>query len=264
MSEDVDEVRYSSLTSERHAWRSRVVTRANRFKNQLLRRWWLLVLPALVGFGVQAIVGLFETPLYVSCGRMIVNLKLSIPEGSLYTEELNNFLGTQAALMQSAVVMQRAHDRAGEQLPIVEDDRVALKGLILPRTTIFVLQGTGRDQKYTQAFVQSCMEEYINLKREMRAQTSDTTLAGMTEEVLRLERELRRCDEELVAFSSSNSVVLLQEQGNIAANFLAGLNQRLAGLKSEFGLLQLLDLDQTLERQQETGVACLVPRAGID
>jgi Mrp family chromosome partitioning ATPase/capsular polysaccharide biosynthesis protein len=264
MSEEVDEVRYSSLTSERHAWRSRVVTRANRFKNQLLRRWWLLVLPALVGFGVQAIVGLFETPLYVSCGRMIVNLKLSIPEGSLYTEELNNFLGTQAALMQSAVVMQRAHDRAGEQLPIVEDDRVALKGLILPRTTIFVLQGTGRDQKYTQAFVQSCMEEYINLKREMRAQTSDTTLAGMTEEVLRLERELRRCDEELVAFSSSNSVVLLQEQGNIAANFLAGLNQRLAGLKSEFGLLQLLDLDQTLERQQETGVACLVPRAGID
>ena len=35
---------------------------------------------------------------------MIVSIKLAIPEGSVYTEELSNFLGTQAALMQSGVV----------------------------------------------------------------------------------------------------------------------------------------------------------------
>ena len=86
----------------------------------------------------------------------------------------------------------------------------------------------------------------------MRAQTSDTTLAGMTEEVVRLERELRSGDEELVAFQSTNSVVLLQEQGNSAGNLLAGLNQRLAALKSEHALLQTLNLDQTLERQRQT------------
>jgi polysaccharide biosynthesis transport protein len=250
MNED-DEPQPRSLTHERQVWRTRFITRFNRHKTQLTRHWWVLVVAVAAGAVVQAAMWRFEDPQFVSCGRMIVNLKLSIPEGSLYTEELNNFLGTQAALMQSGVVINRAHARVMGSGSTPENQPVALKALILPRTTIFVLQGTGPDSRYTQEFVQSCMEEYINLKKEMRAQTSDTTLAGMTEEVVRLEKELRKCDEELVAFQSSNSVVLLQEQGNSAGNFLAGLNQRLATLKSEYALLQTLTLDQNLERQHQ-------------
>ena len=97
------------------------------------------------------------------------------------------------------------------------------------------------------------MEEYIALKKEMRTQTSDTTVAGLTEEVMRLEKELRKADEELVAFQSTNSVVLSQDQGNSAANYLAALNQRLAAQKSEYELLQMLTVDQNLDRQQGAG-----------
>ncbi len=46
---------------------------------------------------------------------------------------------------------------------------------------------------------------------------------------------------ELVAFQSSNSVVLLQDQGNLAGNYLAGLNQRLAGLKSDRAMLESVE-----------------------
>ena len=53
-------------------------------------------------------------------------------------------------------------------------------------------------------------------------------MAGLTEEVLRLEKDLRKSDQELVEFQSTNSVVLLQEQGNSAGNYLAALNQRLS------------------------------------
>ena len=259
MQNQTEDTGVRSLVHERQAWRSRFLARSTRLRNQLSKRWWILAAGVALGLAVQMILRRFETPLYISSGRMIVNLKLSIPEGSLYTEELNNFLGTQAALMQSAVVTERAQQRMPDTLGIGESGAVTLKALILPRTTIFVLQGTGPEARYTQAFVQACMEEYINLKKEMRVQTSDSTLAGMTEEVVRLEKELRRCDEELVAFCSSNSVVLLQEQGNSAASFLAGLNQRLAALKSEFSLLQVLDLDQNLERSQPSTGGCEMP-----
>src|SRR5206468_3556632 len=123
----------------------------------------------------------------------------------------------------------------------------------LPKTTIFILQGTGDDPQYTQAFLQACMEEYVSLKKEMRVQTSDTTVAGLTEEVLRLEKDLRKSDEEMVAFQSTNSVVLLQEQGNSAGNYLAALNQRLAALKSEQELLKMLTLEQNIQRRQQAG-----------
>ena len=116
---------------------------------------------------------------------MIVSIKLAIAEGSVYTEELSNFLGTQAALMQSGVVINRAHARVVAQKADTAMQLVTLKVSVLPKTTIFVLQATGADAAYTQAFLQGCMEEYVSLKKEMRTHTSDTTFAGLTEEVLR-------------------------------------------------------------------------------
>ena len=126
---------------------------------------------------------------------MIVSIKLNIAEGAVYTEELSNFLGTQAALMQSGVVINRAHARVMAQKAEVGMHPVGLRVSVLPKTTIFVLQASGRDPDYGQAFLQACMEEYIALKKEMRMQTSDTTVAGLTEEVMRLEKDLRKAEE---------------------------------------------------------------------
>ncbi len=195
---------------------------------------------------------------------MIVSIKLNIAEGSVYTEELSNFLGTQAALMQSGVVIQRAHARVTAQKPELRMQPVVLKVTVLPKTTIFVLQASGTDPAYTQAFLQACMEEYIALKKEMRTQTSDTTVAGLTEEVMRIEKDLRNAEADLVTFESTNSVVMSQDQGNSAGNYLAALNQRLAAQKSEYALLQMLTVDQNLDRQQAAGGELLPPDATRD
>ncbi len=239
-----------TFTHDRYAWRAHFISRLNRLKNLLTTKWWIPLLGIAAGLGVEGNMLRNEKPLYTSSGRMIVSIKLSIPEGSVYTEELNNFLGTQAALMQSGVVVNRAYASVASSFPDIPMQPVALKVNVVPKTSIFLLQGTGDEPRYTQAFVQACMEEYVNLKKDMRTQTSDTTIAGLTEEVLHLKKDLVQCDEEIVAFQSSNSVVVLQEQGNTAGNNLATLNQRLNGLKSEYALLQTLTLDQNLARRQ--------------
>jgi len=245
-------------THDRTAARAHLLARLHRWRGLLGRHWWLLALGIVLGGAAQGVVLFFSPPSFVSIGRMIVSIRLSIPEGSVYTEELSNFLGTQAALMQSPAVKNRAHARVMSQRPELMAHPVVLKVSVLPKTTIFVLEATGDNDKYTEAFLQACMEEYINLKRELRAQTSDTTLAGLTEEVLRLEKELRKSDEELVAFQSTNSVVLLQDQGNSAGHYLGALNQRWAALKSEHELMQSLTADQNLDRQQQaSGIASL-------
>jgi capsular exopolysaccharide synthesis family protein len=195
---------------------------------------------------------------------MIVSIKLNIAEGSVYTEELSNFLGTQAALMQSGVVLNRAHARVTLQKPEVRWQPVGLKVTVSPKTTIFVLQATGGDPEYTRAFLQACMEEYIALKKEMRTQTSDTTVAGLTEEVIRLEKDLRNADAELLEFQSTNTVLLSQEQGNSAGNYLAALNLRLATRKSEYDLLQMLTVDQNLDLQQAPSAAVLPANGATD
>jgi len=227
--------------------------RTVRYRNLLKEKWWVLVVGTLVGLGVAAAIYKYRPLSYVSVGRMIVSIKLAIPEGSVYTEELSNFLGTQAELMRSSEVIRRAHTRAMAQRPDQVFSPVELRVTVSPKTTIFVLQAKGNDPGYTQTFLQACMEEYSALKRDMRTETSDTTLKGLTEEVLRLQNELANADDQLAEFQKTNSVVLFEEQGNSTGTYLTALTQRLAGLKSEYELLQLLTLDQSLQRQQGSG-----------
>src|SRR5882757_7515052 len=94
---------------------------ANRFASASkmfarLHRWWLLLrkywwLPALIFAGVLGpVVALTVAsgPTYEAKARMWVPGKINVSENWSYTEELVNFLGTQAALLQSPAIQNRA------------------------------------------------------------------------------------------------------------------------------------------------------------
>lgn len=218
--------------------KARAVARLNRYRELLIRKWQLLAAGLVTGLLVGTLLWWLQPPTFISIGRMIVSIKLAIPEGSVYSEELGNFLGTQAALMQSRVVMERAQRALSAPEATLSRQPIALRVNVSPKTSIFVVETSGANAPYVQRFLQAAMEEYIQLKKEMRAQASDTTVAGLSEQALRLEKELRGCQEDLVRFQRSNSVLLLQERGNIAGSYLAALHQRLAAAKAEAALLQ--------------------------
>jgi capsular exopolysaccharide synthesis family protein len=187
---------------------------------------------------------------YVSVGQMIVSIRLNIQQGSLYSEDLGNFLGTQAALMQGSEVQQRARDRVASQNPGLLSQPVLLNVSVLPRTTIFLLRATGENPEYTKLFLQACMEEYINLKKEMAERTSSTTIASLTDQMLRLQPELTKCDDEMQSFLATNDAALLQEASGVGS-YLAVLYQQMATAQSEYALLQSMTLDQNLLLEQD-------------
>lgn len=181
---------------------------------------------------------------------MIVSVKLSLPNANVYTEELANFFGTQAALMQSSSVFNRAQLRLQTLKPGLRATPVSLTVAISPKTSIFNLRAAGGDPLYVQAYLDAIMEEYVNLKKEMLQHASDTTKSGLQESLLNINAELLKGKEALMAYQSSNSVVFLQEQGFSAGNYLAYLTKEDADLKSELQLLKMLTLDENVERLQ--------------
>lgn len=235
--------------------KSQFLARLAHYRELLVRKWWVLALGACAGLLLEATILHFQRPLYVSVGQMIVNVKLPLPQGAVITEELNNFLGTQASLMHSDIVIDRAFSRSAAAATNAPAAPPALKVSVSPRTSIFLLQSTSPDPGFAQEFLQNVMEEYIHLKREMRKQASETTVAELTQEVLGLEKDLRRAEEELAQFQSTNSMVWLEEQGNTLGAYLSTLNQRLEALHSEHDLLQTLTLDQNVQRLQTLGSA---------
>jgi polysaccharide biosynthesis transport protein len=234
---------------DRHAWGRKFFSRVQRYRNLLLRRWWVPVVCLALALGAEAIHIRLAPPEFVSIGQMFVNIRLNVPQGSLYTEELGNFLGTQAALMQGTEVLNRARERVASQNPGVTAKNVVLQVTILPKTTIFVLRATGDNPEYTKAYLQACMEEYRNLKKGMAERASDTTIAGLTDQMLRLDPDMRKVDDQIAAFLSTNDVALLEGASGVG-NYLTILYQRLAESQSEYDLLQSMTLDQNLLLEQ--------------
>jgi capsular exopolysaccharide synthesis family protein len=235
----------------------------HRYKSLLARKWWIPALCVVTGLVSVWSLSWYGPPTFVSVGRMIVSTKLATQETSAYSEEMNNFLGTQANLMQSDQVVRRALSRlamdkryrGAVSLARRAGAPVKLKVTITPKTSIFVLTGTGHDPQVTQTFVQYCMEEFMAVKGELRTRSSDVAMAGLGTEVERLEKTLAELDQAQMDFETTNSMALFEEQGNSIGNYLAALNQRLAALISELDLLQSLSLDQSLERWQQMGTA---------
>jgi len=238
-------------SEDRNVRTGKFFARVYRYRRLLLKRWWVLAVCAGLALAAEFLYLKYTPPLFVSVGQMIVSIKLNIQQGSLYSEELGNFLGTQAALMQGAEVMQQARDRVANQNPgqTAPPKTPLLNVSILPKTTIFILRATGENPDYTKAYLQACMEEYISLKKQMVARTSDTTIAGLTEQVLRLEPELQKCDAEMNLFLSTNDIALM-EQANGLGGYLTSIYQQLANAQAESDLLQTMTLDQNLLLEQ--------------
>ena len=79
----------------------------------------------------------------------------------------------------------------GEALkPDLEHVSVGLRASRQPETSIFLLTAEGAEPNYTQEFLDASIQEYMSFRKEMRSQTSESTLLKITEELLRLEEEM--------------------------------------------------------------------------
>ena len=220
-----------------------------RYLGNLRKRWWIIALTVSIGLCASAWFVAQLPPAYLSQGRLMVSGQIQLSEGARYTEELVNFFGTQIELMQSGEVKKRAHSRVHALRPDLAPEDVKLEVGQLAKTAIFVMRCTGQSPLYTQAYLDACMDEYMATKKEMRDQKTNTTTAAIADELVRLEKEMVKHEEDMHDFQKENNIGFLTEEGNSAGIYLAQLNRQLTDLTTEYDLLALLDLDQTVDRQ---------------
>src|SRR5204863_4531353 len=111
-----------------------------------------------------------------------------------------------------------------------------------PRTSIFELEAIGTAPDYTQAYLNSVMQKYLDVKKSMRADQGSHVTTAITEQLIQVEKDLRNGEDEMLELQKENNIGLLEGEGNSAAAYLVKLNQDYAKLKTEYELLSLLDL----------------------
>src|ERR1700730_15221544 len=232
------------------SWSAAVITRLHRYKSLFLRRWWIPVLTICLGLFVEAFL-IYQSPHeYMSNGKMILSGSMKIPQGAIYSEETQNFFGTQVQLMQSNEAKHSAESLVRSAHPEIQPVPVEIIVIQKPRTSIFDLQAIGSAPDYTQAYLNAAMQKYLTFKKGMREDRGHEVTTGITEQLIQVEKDLRNGEDEMLEFQKQNNIGFIQEEGNSAAAYLVRLNQQYAQLKTEYELLNLLDLDQNLDRAQ--------------
>jgi capsular exopolysaccharide synthesis family protein len=232
------------------SWANAFITRLHRYKSLLLRRWWIPVLTICLGLFVEAFLIYQAPPKFYSASKMMLSGQLKLPQAAVYSEDAINFYGTQIQLMQSSEVKREAEALVRSTHPELAPVKVDLTVVQRPRTSIFELSAIGGAPDYTQAYLNAVMQKYLDFKKGRREEQGHTVISGITEQLIQTEKDLRTAEDEMLEFQKQNNIGFIQEEGNSAAAYLVRLNREYAALKTEYDLLNLLDLDQNLDRAQ--------------
>jgi len=232
------------------SWWFVIHTKLYRYRALMRKYWWLVLGSVAVGLAAAGWRVATEPVTYVSLGRLIVSGKIAMPEGGTFNEEVANYMGTQIQLLQSDQVRTRAVSRIQAADPTIEILPVRIEVAPAPQASVLNLKATGPGPQITHKMLEGVMQEYIGVKREIRSEKSELTLSAITDQISRLEKEIGEDDQAVIDFQKKNNIGYLREEGNSAATYLSGLNRQLADLKKEYQLLERLDFEQNLERQQ--------------
>lgn len=244
------------------SWWFLLHTKLYRYRALLRKYWWLVVFTTCAGLAASAWAVARQTVVYVSSGRMMVSGKISLPEGAIYAEEMNYFMTTQRELMQDEAVRLRAENRVRTTSPGTPIGPITLSVAPLAQTSIFILTATGAEPEYPQRFLDALMQEYIATRRELRTEKGETMGSAIADEIVRMQAELKKDEDKLLAFQRENNIGFLEQEGNSAAAFLSKLNTQLAELKTEAQLLELFELDQDIARKQRADATATDAREG--
>ena len=82
--------------------------RLRRFLTFLLKFWWIPVLTLAIGIVLEAAYVHWKQPAFVSKASMWETVKLTLPEGEVFSEDMQNYMGTLSGLLQSETLRQQA------------------------------------------------------------------------------------------------------------------------------------------------------------
>ncbi len=220
-----------------------------KYRDIIFKRWWIIA----VCLAISTIYGGYrayrQPDMFLAHGSMIVRPKINVQVGDVYGEEANNFYGTQVQLMQSRQVLEAAYAKLADfekSLPIPPMPNLTV--FQVRNTSIFSFSVTSTSHEYARCFLDQVMHEYINYKKKIRDETSETASSTMLREVERLDEEQRKVGAELIDFQKKYNVAYFEGQGNFSIQYLVDLKRRLAEVKTELDLLDAETAEQRLNR----------------
>lgn len=206
----------------------------------LKRYWWIPLLGFSAGVAWQAWKVVQSRPSYVSEAKLMLSGFTVNPGTTAIQEQFGFWFGNQAFILSSGTVRAEAEKRVLAFNPELRPSWVAVEARQLPDTAIIRVIARGDDSRYTRAYLDALIDEFINFRQRMKGETSDRALLAITEKLETLDRQIKEQEDAVVEFRKRNNLMFIQEQGETAGSNLARLKTTQAELRTRLRLLQTL------------------------
>lgn len=224
--------------------------RPKKFLAFLLKFWWTPLITLALGVGIGVFIFFHTPPIFVASGSLYETEKLRLPDGADFTENRDNYLGTQDELLRNPVLRDQTLERMRiyNTNPFVADILrqltrdpdylpVQIQVITSPKSSVYTVQARSANPLFTPLYLDALMETYLDFRKTGRQNISAVTLNSITEQIARLEEDMKTGQEALAAYEQSNDIPVLQQESAVEAQYLAKLKTDLSGYLLEMGLL---------------------------
>src|SRR4030081_2541031 len=157
---------------------------------ELRRFWGLPVMAGLAGLFCAGWLNSKQQTQYISTAKMVVAGKINLGMGAAYQENSEDFLGTQAAIIQGEVVAKRAQKILTDRGLTSPKSGVDIRAKSIPGAAMGGESASGTDSAYAQPRLQAAILAFFAVRHEMRLQRSASAYAPVANDVARVQQEL--------------------------------------------------------------------------
>ena len=224
--------------------------RLKKFLHFLRKFWWIPVVTLALCMGTAISKFILTPPTFESYSRMWQMAKLQLSEGASFTDNQDNFLGTLNDVMRSKLLRDQTLNRIKLMATneIIRDDKgepiqVDIMAFGQPKSSVYAIKASSANPAFTPLYLNALMQQYLEYKKNERATVSSDTLASITEQVQKLEQEMKKGQAALTEYERSNNFAVLQGESTVEASYLAKLKTQLSDYELEMKLLAARELE---------------------
>ena len=205
----------------------------------IAKRLWLLLLCFMTAIVIMLVMMAKQVPEYQATAKIQLVRSVGIPSNLQQAEtSQGDYVQTQRNIMLSREVIRRAREKLGlsPQEFGGKFRNLAIAPVYL--TSIMAITVTGLEPSFCANYANAVADAFLEYKTEEQSGSSQNTAGILSQQANRLSEEITRMEESLLKFVRENSVVGIQQRGNVAANLLADLSKQAAEYRTKRMLLE--------------------------
>src|SRR5271170_4029932 len=143
--------------------------RLRQFLGALKKFWWIPLLTLAISIAAgMAYVRRME-PVFVSKSSMWETSKLRLPDQDIYSDNMENILGTQIQLLQSEKMRGLALERLESMtnsthlslMEVGQPPAIAIQVHVIPKSSIFEIEAISSNPTFTQNYLDALMQAFL-------------------------------------------------------------------------------------------------------